>query len=137
MILFTDNGTVYRTATDWPKRLSDRQVHLDRIGRIDELSGVWCVKFEHPFHGLSANVPYYVDSTLNNGEKRQIIGMLDKLNSITGREQDKYLARWYEIIGLDHPRSLSDIELETYRTENQWSDTVAKIEAARADNTLG
>lgn len=137
MLLFSDRASgfhVYRTSTDWPKRLSDRACTLCPIAEIDIVSDVWCVKFDQTRR--PAGYPDYND-LLDNAEKRSIIRLLDRLNKVTGRKHDKYLARWHEIIGLDPPKVWVDIVVDDYKADNPWSDTVAKIEALRrTDNTL-
>lgn len=62
------------------------------IGEILRISDVWKIHF------TTRNLKYLSDH-LYGSEKRQIIGMLDKLNGITGRDDRDMERRWNEIIG--------------------------------------
>jgi hypothetical protein len=134
MILFSDQGAgfgVYRTVTD-PSKLSDRSFSVERLGLIAHgISDHWEVFWENdPVHYRT----FYSD--LRNDEKRAIIRLLDRLNGVDRKESDN-LRRWHEIMGLEPPITIPDIIVDDYHADNPWSDTVAKIEAARAtDNTL-
>jgi len=66
-------------------------------------------------------------------EKRGIIRLLDRLNRVERKESDN-LKRWHELMGLEPPKVWTEIVVEDYNADNPWSDTVAKIESARADN---
>lgn len=132
MLLFSDQGAgfaIYRTTTE-PNMLSDRSFSVQYLGTISHLSDCWEIFWDR-------DPVYYREfyASLQTNEKRGIIGLLDRLNQIERKETDN-LKRWNEIIGLDPPSAWSDIVVEDYNADNPWSDTVAKIEAARADNTL-
>lgn len=76
------------------------KLSVHEIGTIRKLSGMWALE-------IITSRMCLISDQLNGSEKRQIIGMLDKLNGITGpkmefdvyRTNDKS-ARWNEIIGL-------------------------------------
>ncbi len=68
------------------------RLSVTRIGNMELSDGTWRMSF------IGRNWEYYTDH-LDHSEKRQIIGMLDKLNGITGREDDDMRRRWIEIIG--------------------------------------
>jgi hypothetical protein len=87
MILFTERATYINMfrATMKPK------LSVVHLGRIQKISDVWQVRF------TGRNWTYYTD-LLNGSEKRQIIGMLDKLNQVTGRDQGDMRRRWEEVI---------------------------------------
>jgi len=63
-----------------------------RIGDMELSDGTWRMSF------MGRNWNHFSD-LLDHSEKRQIIGMLDKLNHVIGRDQGDSLRRWQEIIG--------------------------------------
>ena len=91
---------------------SDRQTYLtlyhthvvpklsaDIVGTIRFRQGEWYVDFT----GRNWN---WWSENLDHSEKRQIIGLLDKMNEhhpYYYRPDDNMLARWNEIIGLPQP----------------------------------
>jgi len=88
MILFTDRAEYircFRTTTDG----------FDNIGVIHKQNEDmdWVIGF------ADKNWEHY-ETSLDGSEKRQIIGLLDKLNGIGYRNPDNMQARWVEIIGL-------------------------------------
>ena len=135
MLLFSDQGAgfaIYRTVTD-PNMLSDRAFSVERLGMVSQrISDHWEVFWDKD--------PIYYRAfyaSLRNDEKRGIIRLLDRLNKIEREESDN-LKRWHELIGLEPTPLLVDIFVSDCDkgADNKWSDTVAKIEAARTDNTL-
>jgi hypothetical protein len=112
--------------------LSDRAFSVERLGMVSqELSdGRWSVSWVRD--------PVYYRAfyhLLRTDEKRGIIRLLDRLNRVDRKETDN-LKRWHDLMGLEPPKVWTEIVVEDYKADNPWSDTVAKIEAARADNTL-
>lgn len=133
MLLFSDQGAgfaIYRTTAD-PNILSDRAFSVERLGKVSQkISDRWEVFWDRdPVYYRS----FYDD--LRTDEKRAIVKLLDRLNQVERNESDN-LKRWHEIMGLEPPKVWTEIVVEDYRANNPWSDTVAKIEAARTDNTL-
>lgn len=61
------------------------------IGDVKLSDGTWRMSF------IGRNWDYYTDY-LDGHEKRQIIGMIDKLNGHLNRPQEQNRARWEEII---------------------------------------
>ena len=92
MIIFTERATYINVlhASFKPK------LSVAHLGEIRRISDVWQVRF------TGRNWAYYTD-LLSGSEKRQIIGMRDKLNGKaigpTDRSDDLRL-RWNQIIGL-------------------------------------
>ena len=81
------------------------QVHLTPklsavlVGTIRFRQGEWYVDF------TGRNLMYW-DNALEHSEKRQIIGLIDKLNESHPyyyRPDDNMLTRWKELIGLPQP----------------------------------
>lgn len=89
MILFTHRASYIKV---FQSHMNPR-LSVKDIGRIRELSAIWTMQF------IGRNWSCYTD-LLNDSEKRQIIGLLDNLNSVTGRDPISCADRWNEIIGL-------------------------------------
>ncbi len=135
MLLFSDQGAgfgIYRTTREFPKRLSDRTFSVERLGVVSQ-----GISDEHWSVSWVRDPIYYraFYDGLRTDEKRGIIRLLDRLNRVERPETDN-LKRWHELMGLEPPKVCAEIVAEDYRAKNRWSDTVVKIEAARADNTL-
>jgi len=94
MILMRDYGlylSVFKC--DWTDRRSNKpRLSADNIGQIVRCGDVWKMDF------LGRDLTFW--DHLDGSEKRQIIGLLDKLNGIIGRPQSDMRRRWNEIIGL-------------------------------------
>jgi hypothetical protein len=89
MIVFVHRATYIRVI-----RLESMGKPTDNLGKIFRIGrGEWI------FDGCYRNQLFY-ETLLNGSEKRQIIGLLDNLNGIMGREPGDSLRRWREIIGL-------------------------------------
>lgn len=92
MILFTDRTNyirVFRT-----KKGGAGVVNIGTIIKPDKDSQwIWDVT------GIDFFRSWVGYQTLNNSERRQIIGLLDKLNGIDYRPQEHMRTRWNEIIG--------------------------------------
>lgn len=71
-----------------------------------------------------AGISWLVYGTFDHSEKRQIIGLIDKLNGVPYRTQETYLDRWREITGLSED---NEVELANI-TGHSWA------ECGRADN---
>lgn len=94
MILFTERATYINMLHGHmvPK------LSVQHLGSIQHRlsDGQWLARF------TGRNLEWFSDH-LDGSEKRAIIGMLDKLNGITGRDQGDSERRWNEIIGLKEP----------------------------------
>lgn len=92
MILFTERSTYINVLI---ARFSPR-LSTEYLGKIRRISDVWEMQFS------GRNWTYYTD-LLNGSEKRQIIGMLDKLNGNVSDDPTEELPdlrqRWNQIIG--------------------------------------
>ncbi len=134
MLLFSDQGSgfaIYQTTTD-PNMLSDRAFAVERLGMVSQRISDerWTISWDRdPVHYRA-----FFDG-FRTQEKRGIIRLLDRLNRVERKESDN-LNRWHELMGLEPPKVCAEIVVEDYRAKHPWSDTVSKIEAARADNTL-
>ena len=85
-----------------------------QIGKLREISDVWSVLFE------GRNLQHYSD-LLNGSEKRQIIGLLDKLNQTDYRAQEDMRRYWNKIIS--DAVEAWDVSDEQYRKMMQLGDT--------------
>jgi hypothetical protein len=82
------------------------KLSAEKVGTIKFRQGKWYVDF------TGRNWNHWSD-TLDGSEKRQIIGLLDKLNEVHPyyyRPDDNMLARWNELIGLAPEGSADKLE---------------------------
>jgi hypothetical protein len=93
MILFSERATYINVFhAEFKPTISVQKIGKIRMDHRTWLRRHWIVRF------MGRNAEYFSD-VLNGSEKRQIIGMLDKLNSITDRSLSDSARRWDEIIG--------------------------------------